>query len=44
LTGSAAINGTGNAMANVLTGNSAGNILDGLAGNDILDGEPEPTR
>lgn len=38
LTGTAAINGTGNALANTLTGNSGNNILKGLAGNDILDG------
>ena len=35
LTGSAAVNGTGNALNNVLTGNSAKNILQGLGGNDI---------
>jgi len=34
LMGSAAINGTGNALDNVLTGNSAANILTGGAGND----------
>ena len=34
LTGSAAINGTGNALDNVLTGNSASNTLTGGAGND----------
>jgi trimeric autotransporter adhesin len=34
LTGSTAINGTGNALANVLTGNSAANVLTGGAGND----------
>ena len=34
LTGSNAINGTGNAFANVLTGNSATNTLTGGAGND----------
>ena len=38
LTGALAINGTGNAVANVITGNSAANILIGLAGNDMLDG------
>jgi len=38
LTGSAAINGTGNALANVITGNSAGNNLSGAAGADTLDG------
>lgn len=35
LTGSAAINGTGNALDNVLTGNSGANVLTGGAGNDI---------
>ncbi|WP_242482084.1 Calx-beta domain-containing protein [Trichormus variabilis] len=34
LTGTAAINGTGNAGNNVLTGNSGNNILSGGAGND----------
>ena len=34
LTGSTAINGTGNALDNVLTGNSAANVLTGGAGND----------
>ena len=34
LTGTAAINGTGNALDNVLTGNSAANVLAGGAGND----------
>jgi Ca2+-binding RTX toxin-like protein len=34
LTGTAAINGTGNALSNVLTGNSAANVLTGGAGND----------
>lgn len=38
LTGSAAINGTGNGLANVLTGNSARNVLSGGLGNDLLDG------
>jgi Ca2+-binding RTX toxin-like protein len=38
LTGSSAINGTGNALQNILTGNSANNILNGNAGNDTLDG------
>ncbi len=39
LTGAAAIDGTGNALGNVLTGNSAGNTLTGLDGNDTLDGQ-----
>lgn len=34
LTGTTAINGTGNALDNVLTGNSAANVLTGGAGND----------
>ncbi|AHF69935.1 hypothetical protein PCH70_47820 [Pseudomonas cichorii JBC1] len=38
LTGSSALNGTGNALANVLTGNAAANSLSGGAGNDTLDG------
>lgn len=39
LTGSAAINGTGNALANVITGNSAANTLSGGDGADILEGK-----
>ena len=39
LTGSAAINGTGNTVDNVLAGNSAVNTLTGNAGNDTLDGK-----
>ena len=38
LTGTAAINGTGNALNNVLVGNAAANILMGGDGNDVLDG------
>jgi Ca2+-binding RTX toxin-like protein len=38
LTGSSAINGTGNALNNVLTGNSVNNVLSGLDGNDTLNG------
>jgi Ca2+-binding RTX toxin-like protein len=38
LTGTAAINGTGNADANVITGNSGNNILAGLGGADTLNG------
>jgi Ca2+-binding RTX toxin-like protein len=38
LTGTSAINGTGNALANVLTGNDAANILNGGAGADTLKG------
>ncbi|MDF8331758.1 calcium-binding protein [Novosphingobium cyanobacteriorum] len=36
LTGTAAINGTGNTGANTLTGNDAVNVLSGLAGNDTI--------
>lgn len=39
LTGTAAINGTGNAAANNLTGNAAANALTGGAGDDALSGE-----
>ncbi len=39
LTGTAATDGTGNALANRLTGNDAANSLDGAAGNDKLYGE-----
>ncbi|MGB9369520.1 MAG: hypothetical protein WCE79_26280 [Xanthobacteraceae bacterium] len=38
LTGSAAINGTGNAAGNVLIGNGGNNVLAGLWGADALDG------
>ena len=38
LTGSAAVNGTGNTLANLLTGNSAANVLSGGAGHDTLNG------
>ncbi|MEN3165545.1 calcium-binding protein [Tistrella mobilis] len=38
LTGTAAINGTGNGLGNTLTGNGAANTLDGGAGNDFLYG------
>ena len=38
LTGTEAINGTGNALNNVLTGNNADNILDGGPGADQLIG------
>ena len=38
LTGTAAINGTGNGLGNVITGNVAANVLTGGAGNDTLDG------
>jgi Ca2+-binding RTX toxin-like protein len=39
LTGTALINGTGNALDNVINGNSAANELRGEAGNDSLDGK-----
>ena len=38
LAGTAALNGTGNALANALTGNSAANLLSGLDGADTLSG------
>ena len=38
LTGTTAINGTGNALNNTITGNTGANILDGGAGKDILTG------
>jgi len=39
LTGTAAINGTGNANDNAIRGNSAANVLKGLGGNDFLNGD-----
>ncbi|MBD2480332.1 S8 family serine peptidase, partial [Anabaena sp. FACHB-83] len=38
LTGTAAINGTGNTLNNSITGNSGNNTLNGGAGNDTLNG------
>ena len=38
LTGTAAINGTGNGLDNMLTGNASANILNGGLGNDTLAG------
>ncbi|MDP2144300.1 MAG: VCBS domain-containing protein, partial [Gallionella sp.] len=38
LTGTAAINGTGNILDNIILGNSAANVLTGLEGNDTLNG------
>jgi Ca2+-binding RTX toxin-like protein len=38
LTGSTAVNGTGNALGNAITGNAAANVLVGAEGNDVLDG------
>ena len=38
LTGNSAINGTGNALANVIEGNAAANVIDGGAGADVMRG------
>ena len=38
LAGTAAVNGTGNSLANILTGNAAANVLDGKGGADVLCG------
>jgi Ca2+-binding RTX toxin-like protein len=38
LDGAAAINGTGNALANTIVGNAAANVLKGMAGDDRLEG------
>ena len=38
LTGAGAIDGTGNALANLLVGNGAGNVLDGGGGGDTMRG------
>ncbi len=38
LTGTSAIDGTGNALGNIIIGNGGDNRLQGLAGNDKLDG------
>lgn len=38
LTGTTAIDGTGNAVANVIVGNSGANTLNGKAGNDVMTG------
>jgi Ca2+-binding RTX toxin-like protein len=38
LSGLAAINGTGNALANTIVGNAAANVLSGGAGNDTMQG------
>lgn len=38
LTGNAAIDGTGNALDNILVGNDAANVLDGAAGADTMTG------
>lgn len=39
LTGTAAINATGNELNNTIYGNSGDNIIDGGAGNDVLNGK-----
>jgi len=39
LTGSAAIKGTGNSLANALTGNTGANLLDGGFGADVMKGD-----
>jgi Ca2+-binding RTX toxin-like protein len=36
--GSAVLNGTGNALANLITGNAAANVIDGLGGADTMKG------
>ncbi|WP_122669584.1 M10 family metallopeptidase C-terminal domain-containing protein [Pseudomonas viridiflava] len=38
LTGVSAVDGTGNALKNVITGNSSDNVVDGGAGGDLLKG------
>ena len=38
LTGTATINGTGNALNNIIVGNDGSNILDGKAGSDTMSG------
>jgi Ca2+-binding RTX toxin-like protein len=38
LTGTTAINGTGNSLANAITGNAANNVMDGAGGADTLSG------
>jgi Ca2+-binding RTX toxin-like protein len=38
LTGTSAINGTGNSLANTITGNAAANVLNGAAGGDTMIG------
>lgn len=39
LTGSAAISGSGNSLANILIGNGANNVLDGATGADQMEGK-----
>ena len=43
LTGTGAINATGNTLNNTLTGNSGNNVLDGGAGNDAMAAVPATT-
>lgn len=38
LSGTSAINGTGNLLTNTITGNAAANVLSGLDGNDTING------
>ena len=38
LLGTGDINGTGNALNNIITGNAGSNVLNGAAGNDTLTG------
>jgi hypothetical protein len=38
LTGTAAIDGTGNTLDNTINGNGGANVLSGLEGNDTLNG------
>ena len=38
LTGSSAVNGTGNSLNNTITGNTGNNILDGSSGADTMSG------
>ncbi|NOT16045.1 MAG: hypothetical protein HOP21_10860 [Methylotenera sp.] len=38
LTGANSINGTGNAVRNLITGNAGANLMDGKAGADVLEG------
>ena len=38
LNGTAAINGTGNALGNTIVGNTAANVITGMGGNDLLTG------
>ena len=38
LTGTSGINGTGNALDNIITGNTGSNVLTGGGGNDTIDG------